>query len=62
MKQNSFWLGSMQTVHMLGWDPNSIIRRLERIEKLTPQVLHETFKKYFPADRRTVVTLRPETP
>ena len=60
MKQNSFWVGSLQTVHMLEWDPASITRRLERIEKLTPQVLHETFKKYFPMDRRTVVTLRPE--
>jgi zinc protease len=62
MKQNSFWLGSLQTVHMLGWDPASITRRGERIEKLTPQVLHETFKKYFPIERHTVVTLKPETP
>jgi zinc protease len=60
MKQNSFWVGSLQTVHMLGWDPASITRRLERIEKLTPQLLHDTFKKYFPADRHTVVTLKPE--
>ncbi len=60
-KQNSYWMGSLQTVHMLGWDPTGIARREERIQKLTPQVLHETFKKYFPADRYTVVTLRPET-
>ena len=61
-KQNAFWLGSLQTVHMLGWDPDSINRRQDRIEKLTPQVLHETFKRYFPLDRHTVVTLRPEQP
>ena len=61
MKQNSYWMGSLQTVHMLGWDPISITRRQERIEKLTPEVLHETFKKYFPMDRHTVVTLKPET-
>ena len=60
MKQNSFWVGSLQTVHMLGWDPLSITRRQERIEKLTPEVLHGIFKQYFPEDRRTVVTLRPE--
>ena len=59
-KQNSFWVGSLQTVHMLGWDPLSINRRQERIEKLTPEVLHEIFKKYFPVERHTVVTLRPE--
>ena len=61
-KQNSYWIGSMQTVHMLGWDPAGITRREERIKKLSPDVLHETFKKYFPADRYTVVTLVPEKP
>jgi zinc protease len=60
MKQNSFWVGSLQTVHMLGWDPLSITRRQERIDKLTPDVLHDIFRRYFPLDRRTVVTLKPE--
>jgi zinc protease len=60
MKQNSFWMGSLQTVHMLGWDPESIVRRQERIDKLTPEVLHEIFRKYFPVERQTVVTLKPE--
>jgi zinc protease len=60
MKQNSFWVGSLQTVHMLGWDPLSITRREERIAKLTAEGLHEIFKKYFPVERHTVVTLKPE--
>jgi zinc protease len=60
MKQNSFWVGSLQTVHMLGWDPLSITRRQERIDKLTPEVIHDMFKKYFPIERHTVVTLKPE--
>lgn len=59
-KQNAYWLGSMQTVHMLGWDPLGITRRADRIEKLSPPVLQEMFKKYFPLERHTVVTLRPE--
>jgi zinc protease len=59
-KQNSYWVGSMQTVHMLGWDPVGITRRGERIEKLSGPVLQEMFKKYFPLDRYTVVTLKPE--
>lgn len=62
MKQNAFWMGSLQTVHTLGWDPASVMRRQERIDKLTPEVLHEMFKKYFPSDRKTTVTLKPETP
>ena len=59
-KQNSYWLGSLQTVHMLGWDPTGINRRSERTEKLSPEVLHAIFKKYFPMERYTLVTLKPE--
>ncbi len=59
-KQNSYWLGSMQTVHMFGWDPAGIARRLDRTEKLTPEVLKSMFNKYFPMDRYTLVTLKPE--
>lgn len=59
-KQNSYWLGSMQTVHMLGWDPIGITRRADRIETLSAAVLQEMFRKYFPVERYTVVTLKPE--
>ena len=59
-KQNSYWLGSMQTVNMLGWDPVGITRRAQRIEKLSAPVLKEMFTKYFPLNRHTVVTLKPE--
>jgi hypothetical protein len=51
----------MQTVHMLGWDVASIARRNERTAALSVPVLHETIRKYFPLDRYTVVTLRPES-
>jgi zinc protease len=59
-KQNSYWLGSMQTVHMFGWDITGINRRLDRTEKLTPEILKTMFQKYFPMDRYTLVTLKPE--
>ncbi len=59
-KQNSYWLGSMQTVHMLGWDVIGITRRLDRTEKLSPEILQGMFRKYFPLDRYTLVTLKPE--
>lgn len=58
--QNQYWIGSLQTTHLLGWDPIGIARRGDRIEKLSPSVLHEAFKQYFPMDRYTVVTLKPE--
>ena len=59
-KQNAYWLGSMQTVHMFGWDVTGINRRLDRTEKLTPEILKAMFNKYFPMDRYTLVTLKPE--
>ena len=59
-KQNSYWLGSMQTVHMYGWDPAGIARRSERTERLTEENIKAMFQKYFPTDRYTLVTLKPE--
>lgn len=59
-RQNQYWLGSLQTVHMLGWDAASISKRGERTNSLSVPVLHETIKKYFPLDRYAVVTLKPE--
>ncbi len=60
VRQNQYWLGSLQTVHMLGWDPATIARRDKRTDTLTVPLLHEAIKKYFPLDRYAVVTLKPE--
>jgi predicted Zn-dependent peptidase len=37
-----------------------VLHRLERIDAVTPAILQETLKKYFPMNRYTVVTLVPE--
>ena len=60
-RQNPYWSGSLQTVHMLKWDAASIARRAERTASLSVPVLHETITKYFPLDRYVVVTLKPES-
>jgi len=59
-KDNGFWLGALQTAQMLGWDPVAIIHRTERTDTLTPENIHDAFRKYFPADRYTQLTLMPE--
>jgi zinc protease len=59
-QQNGFWLGALQTAQMLGWDPVSIAHRTQRTDTLTPENVHDSFRKYFPADRYTVMTLMPE--
>ena len=60
-RQKSNWLNSLQTVHLLGWNPLRIAARMERAASLTQENIHAAFKKYFPEDRYTVVTLLPET-
>jgi zinc protease len=60
IKQNGFWLGRLQSAKLLGRDPLLILQRPSRIDAITPALLQESFKKYFPLDRYTVVTLSPE--
>jgi zinc protease len=62
VRENGFWLGRLQSARLLDRDPKLILSRLDRIESVTPAVLHETYKKYFPRDRYTLVTLVPEKP
>jgi zinc protease len=59
MRQNGYWLNSLQTVHLLGWDPATITKRLDRAASLTRENIHAVAKKYLPANRYTVVTLLP---
>lgn len=59
-KQNSYWMGSMQTIHIYGWDPAGIARRDQRTERLSEENIKQMFQKYFPMDRYTLVTLKPE--
>ncbi len=60
IRQNGYWLGRLQSSKLLGRDPLLILKREERILAITRENLHEMFKKYFPLDRSTVVTLVPE--
>lgn len=60
LKQNNYWMRRLQTVHMLGGNPSDIVTRAQRIDAVTPALVQETFRKYFPLDRYTVVTLLPE--
>ncbi|MFN7984737.1 MAG: insulinase family protein [Vicinamibacterales bacterium] len=61
LKQNQYWLRRLQTVHLLGGNPSDILTRAQRIDAVTPALVQDAFRKYFPLDRYTVVTLVPET-
>ena len=60
MRQNGYWLNSLQAMHLLGRDARRIPNRLERTESLTPENLHAVMREYLPATRHTIVTLMPE--
>ena len=60
VRQNGYWLNSLQAMHLLGRDPRRILQREERADSLTRENVHAALRKYFPADRHTVVTLMPE--
>jgi zinc protease len=60
LQQNGVWTGSILTSLQFGIDPRRIAHRRERIELLTTENLRDTFRKYFPANRRTVISLLPE--
>jgi zinc protease len=59
-KQNGFWLARLQSAKLLGRDPKLILTRAQRIDAVSEANVHEMFRKYFPMERYTVVTLTPE--
>ncbi len=61
LEQNGYWEGSILSCLELGIDPLRITHRRERIDALTRTGLHDTFRKYFPLDRYSVVSLVPAT-
>ena len=59
LRQNGYWLGRLQTTHLLGQDPGVILTRPARIDALSPDTLKDALVRYFPLDRTAVVTLVP---
>ncbi len=60
MKQNGYWLSSLQSTHLLQRDPTSILERTKRVDLITPDRVHEAIRRYFPQTRYTVAILKPE--
>jgi zinc protease len=60
VRQNGYWLNSLQSLHLLGRDPKRILERGQRTDSLTQENVHAALRKYFPNERHTEVTLMPE--
>jgi zinc protease len=61
VRQNGYWLNSLQAMHLLGRDPRRILQRAERADSLTQDNIHTALRKYFPVERHTLITLMPES-
>ena len=59
LQQNGYWLGRLQAVRTFDRDPKEILTRSARIDSVTSRTLQEVFRKSFPTERYTVVTLMP---
>jgi zinc protease len=62
LQQNRYWMGRMQSIQLYRRDPKEILTRSARIDAVTPATIQEVFKRSFPIDRYTVVTLSPAAP
>lgn len=60
LRQNGYWLGRLQSAHLLGRDPAEIVQRAAIIDGITPAIVQQMLTTYFPLDRYVVVTLKPE--
>jgi len=60
LRQNPYWMNTLQAMHLLGRDPRRIPLRLERTEQLNVENIHAAIQKYLTPDRHTVITLMPE--
>jgi zinc protease len=59
LQENQYWLRRLQSAHMFNTEPGEILTRAQRIDAVTPAEVQDVFKRYFPLDRYTVVTLMP---
>lgn len=60
VQQNGFWMGSMATLDILGWDLHRVLKRKERAESISSKELHKAFKKNYPEDSHSSISLLPE--
>lgn len=56
---NGYWLRRLQLARLYERDPFEILQRKIRIDAVTEQTVRDMFRRYFPLDRHTVVTLVP---
>ena len=60
LKENDFWLGTIQYYDQYGKDINTLADYSKRIDALTPQKIKDAVNKYFDINNHVEVVLEPE--
>ncbi|MDE2743908.1 MAG: insulinase family protein [Gemmatimonadota bacterium] len=60
LKENSFWVGALETLDFNGVDPRLLIQYPALVDSLTVDVVQQSAQKYFNMDRYVRVVLYPE--
>ena len=60
LKENSFWVGSLESLDFNGVDPRLLIQYPALVDSLTVEAVQQAAQKYFNMDRYVRVVLYPE--
>lgn len=60
MRENDYWIGSLQNAYINGTDPQDMLRFEKRLAALTPQDLQQAAQRYFDLQNYVQVVLKPQ--
>jgi zinc protease len=60
LRQNQYWMNSLQAMHLLERDARRIPERIDRADSLSVDEIHAVLREYVSPERYTIVTLMPE--
>ncbi|SFU85768.1 M16 family metallopeptidase [Pseudoduganella namucuonensis] len=60
LRENGYWLGRLQSAHMNGTDPASILHYAERVAEIKPADVQAAAKRYFNLENYVQAVLYPE--
>ena len=60
LKENSFWVGSLESLDFNGTDPRLLIQYPALVDSLTGEAVQQAAQKYFNMERYVRVVLYPE--
>ena len=60
MRENSYWLGRLQSAALYGTDPATLLDYEKHVDAITPEDVQAAAKRYLKRDNYVQVALYPE--